>query len=91
MILHRRHIFQCNRKFLRLVLTKSFFNENLYDRAKHNWSVYTSLSKHRLSGFVALSALTGYLLAPGSHTIINGAFLTSGTFLMACGANSLNQ
>lgn len=52
---------------------------------------YLQLSKSRLTGFVVISAMAGYALAPASFQL--GTFLLSsfGTGLMSASANSINQ
>lgn len=49
------------------------------------------LTRPRLSLMVALSALCGYLAAPGSHSILAVMQLFPGVFLLAAAASAFNQ
>ncbi|KAJ1774122.1 Protoheme IX farnesyltransferase, mitochondrial [Coemansia sp. RSA 1843] len=53
--------------------------------------VYSDLSKDKLTGFVVLTAMAGYAVAPGATHIGTLLWMTAGTTLCAASANTLNQ
>ncbi|KAJ2401634.1 Protoheme IX farnesyltransferase, mitochondrial [Coemansia sp. RSA 2559] len=53
--------------------------------------VYSDLSKDKLTGFVVLTAMAGYAVAPGATHIGTLLWMAGGTTLCAASANTLNQ
>ncbi|KAJ2553662.1 Protoheme IX farnesyltransferase, mitochondrial [Coemansia sp. RSA 1933] len=53
--------------------------------------VYSDLSKDKLTGFVVLTAMAGYAVAPGATHLGTLLWMTGGTTLCAASANTLNQ
>ncbi|KAJ1936938.1 Protoheme IX farnesyltransferase, mitochondrial, partial [Kickxella alabastrina] len=53
--------------------------------------VYSDLSKDKLTGFVVLTAMAGYAIAPGAAQVVTLLWTTLGTTLCAASANSFNQ
>ncbi|XP_040569748.1 protoheme IX farnesyltransferase, mitochondrial isoform X2 [Lepeophtheirus salmonis] len=54
-------------------------------------SLYSQLSKSRLTFLVCLTSSTGYILAPGAFDLTTFAAVTLGTWSMSCSANTINQ
>ncbi|KAJ1728429.1 Protoheme IX farnesyltransferase, mitochondrial [Coemansia sp. Benny D160-2] len=53
--------------------------------------VYSDLSKDKLTGFVVLTAMAGYAVAPGATQVATLLWTGVGTTLCAASANTLNQ
>ncbi|KAJ2721048.1 Protoheme IX farnesyltransferase, mitochondrial [Coemansia sp. Benny D115] len=53
--------------------------------------VYGDLSKDKLTGFVVLTAMAGYAIAPGAAQVGTLLWTTLGTTLCSASANSFNQ
>ncbi|XP_072049623.1 protoheme IX farnesyltransferase, mitochondrial-like [Amphiura filiformis] len=54
-------------------------------------SIYLRLSKAKLTGLVAMSALCGYGMAPGELDLMVCFLMSLGTFMSSCSANAFNQ
>ncbi|KAJ2162146.1 Protoheme IX farnesyltransferase, mitochondrial [Coemansia sp. RSA 552] len=52
---------------------------------------YSDLSKDKLTGFVVLTAMAGYAIAPGAAQVGTLLWTAAGTTLCAASANSFNQ
>eukprot|EP00096_Caligus_rogercresseyi_P015145 TRINITY_DN7587_c0_g1_i1.p1 TRINITY_DN7587_c0_g1~~TRINITY_DN7587_c0_g1_i1.p1 ORF type:complete len:399 (-),score=94.37 TRINITY_DN7587_c0_g1_i1:449-1645(-) len=54
-------------------------------------SLYSQLSKSRLTLLVCITSSTGYVLAPGAFEPLAFASVCLGTWALSCSANTLNQ
>ena len=72
---------------------------NIDDFKEYHWkpqkpfdlSLYKSLIKSKLSAFVVLTTISGYIISPGIFDIYTFLYSTIGTGLCIASANSLNQ